>query len=73
MAMLQADKPQDYVIASGEKHSVREFIEKSLELIGVELAWQGSGVDETGIVSSVTQTEVSRKYSSIYSHWLAKK
>ena len=60
--MLQADTPQDYVIASGEKHSVRDFIEKSLALVGVNIEWQGSGVDEIGFVSSVTQTKVVKKY-----------
>lgn len=61
--MLQSDKPKDYVIASGEKHSVREFIIMSLTLLGVELEWQGSGINEIGVVSSVTETEVARKYS----------
>ena len=60
--MLQADAPQDYVIASGEKHSVRDFIEKSLALVGVKIDWQGSGVDEIGFVSSVTQTPIAEKY-----------
>jgi GDPmannose 4,6-dehydratase len=60
--MLQADTPQDYVIASGEKHSVRDFIEKSLALVGVKIDWQGSGVDEIGFVSSVTRMPVVEKY-----------
>ena len=60
--MLQADTPQDYVIASGEKHSVRDFIEKSLALVGVKIDWQGSGVDEIGFVSSITPTPVVEKY-----------
>ncbi len=44
--MLQQDKPRDYVIATGEQHSVREFIDLSAELLGMQLTWKGSGVDE---------------------------
>jgi GDPmannose 4,6-dehydratase len=47
--MLQQDKPEDFVIATGETHSVREFIEACCEEIGIELEWRGSGVDEVGI------------------------
>ena len=61
--MLQAESAQDYVIASGEKHSVREFIEKTLEIVGVKLAWQGEGIDEVGVVSSVIDNETSSRYN----------
>jgi GDPmannose 4,6-dehydratase len=44
--MLQQDQPKDYVIATGEQHSVREFIDLSAEFLGMKLAWEGSGVDE---------------------------
>lgn len=47
--MLQQDEPDDYVIATGEQHSVREFCEHAFRHIGVELEWQGHGVDEKGI------------------------
>ena len=47
--MLQADKPQDYVVATGETHTVREFCEVTFEAIGMPLTWEGSGVDEKGI------------------------
>ncbi len=46
--MMNRDSPKDYVIATGESHSVREFLELSLEKIGVSLEWQGKGVDEKG-------------------------
>lgn len=46
--MLQQDEPDDYVIATGETHSVREFVEKAFNEIGVEIVWEGSGVDEVG-------------------------
>lgn len=50
--MLQQDKPDDYVVATGEMHTVREFIEKSFEYVGRKIEWQGKGVDEVGIDST---------------------
>jgi GDPmannose 4,6-dehydratase len=47
--MLQQDKPSDYVLATGETHSIREFCEVAFKEIGVELKWQGEGTDETGV------------------------
>ena len=47
--MLQQEEPEDYVIATGEMHSVREFVEKSFKEVGITIAWRGSGVDEVGI------------------------
>ncbi len=47
--MLQQDKPRDYVIATGETHTVREFVELSFKEIGVDIEWEGSGVNEKGI------------------------
>ncbi|MCB1170541.1 MAG: GDP-mannose 4,6-dehydratase [Leptospiraceae bacterium] len=47
--MLQQDQPDDYVVATGEMHSVREFIEKSFALTGVEIAWDGKDEKEKGI------------------------
>jgi len=44
--MLQQDRPQDFVIATGVQYSVRQFIEKTASAIGLQLRWQGSGVDE---------------------------
>ena len=44
--MLQQDKPQDFVIATGQQHSVRSFVQRCAEKLGLELTWQGSGVDE---------------------------
>ena len=45
--MLQQDEPDDFVIATGEQHSVREFIGLAAGHLGMDLEWQGSGVDET--------------------------
>ncbi|MBD3393141.1 MAG: NAD-dependent epimerase/dehydratase family protein, partial [Chitinivibrionales bacterium] len=47
--MLQQKKPGDYVIATGEKHTVREFVEKAFARLGTNLRWEGAGVDEVGI------------------------
>jgi GDPmannose 4,6-dehydratase len=47
--MLQQDQPDDYVLASGETHSVREFVEAAFEHVGRPLRWQGSGTDEIGM------------------------
>ncbi|KAK4475260.1 hypothetical protein MN116_002333 [Schistosoma mekongi] len=49
--MLQRDKPEDFVIASGEKHSVREFANLAFEHVGIHLMWKGTGIDEVGIDS----------------------
>jgi len=46
--MLQQDGPDDYVVATGETHSVREFVELSFKNVGVDIEWSGKGVDETG-------------------------
>lgn len=44
--ILQHDKPDDWVLATGEQHSVREFCEKTFSKLGIEIAWRGSEVDE---------------------------
>jgi GDPmannose 4,6-dehydratase len=50
--MLQQDRPDDYVLATGESHSVREFVEKAFTHIGMTIAWTGSGLTERGIEKS---------------------
>jgi GDPmannose 4,6-dehydratase len=47
--MLQQEKPQDYVIATGQQYSVREFVQRCTKLLGFELTWQGSGLDEKAL------------------------
>jgi GDPmannose 4,6-dehydratase len=47
--MLQQEKPDDYVVATGEMHTVREFIEKAFEHVGRKIEWRGKGVDEEGV------------------------
>lgn len=47
--MLQYDKPDDYVIATGETHTVREFLEHAAQMVGFEIKWEGEGLKEKGI------------------------
>jgi len=51
--MLQQDEPDDYVIASGEHYSVRQFIDAAAAELGITLSWEGEGVDEAGVVAAV--------------------
>lgn len=62
--ILQQDVPQDYVIATGEYHSVREFTELAFKEVGIELRWEGKGVDEKGIDAATGKVlvEVDPKY-----------
>jgi GDPmannose 4,6-dehydratase len=46
--MLQNDKPEDFVLATGEAHSVREFIEEAFKVAGFEIYWEGKGLEEKG-------------------------
>jgi GDPmannose 4,6-dehydratase len=52
--MLQQDTPEDYVLATGEQHSVRELCELAFSKAGIYLVWQGSGLDECGVVASIS-------------------
>ena len=49
--MLQQKDPTDYVIATGESHSVREFVEKVFKYVEIDIEWSGKGIDEKGINS----------------------
>jgi GDPmannose 4,6-dehydratase len=51
--MLQQDQPEDFVIATGVQHSVRQFIEWSAQELGVTVRFEGRGVDEVGIVERI--------------------
>ena len=46
--MLQAEKPEDYVIATGEQHTVRDFTERAFKVNGIDIRWEGKGLDEKG-------------------------
>lgn len=52
--MLQQDKPKDYVIATGETYTVRDFVDLAFSEVGIKIIWEGSGIDEVG-KDSITQ------------------
>ena len=62
--MLQQDKPSDYVIATGESHSVREFVEASFRYVGIKIIWEGKGVSEVGkdAATGMVRVKINPKY-----------
>ena len=57
--ILQHHEPDDFVIATGENHSVREFVERAFREVGISIVWEGSGIDEQGIDSETGKVLVS--------------
>lgn len=60
--MLQQKKPDDYVVASGESHSIREFTELTFKSVGIDIKWKGTELNEKGIGNGKTLVEVSKKF-----------
>lgn len=62
--MMQAEKPDDYVLATQEQHSVKEFVEKAFGLKGIEIKWKNSGLEEEGYdaKTNIVRIKVSEKY-----------
>lgn len=62
--MLQAEKSSDYVLATGETHSIREFVEIASKLLDFDLVWEGSGLREVGIDKKTNKTivKIDEKY-----------
>jgi GDPmannose 4,6-dehydratase len=62
--MLQQKQPDDYIVATGETHTVREFIEKAAHYLGMDLIWKGRGVKEKGIDKNTGKViiEIDPKY-----------
>lgn len=56
--MLQQDAPEDFVIATGRQESVRNFVDLAARRLGITLAWQGSGMDETGVVERIDNDSI---------------
>ena len=56
--MLQQDRPDDYVVATGEQDSVREFCERAFEEVGVRIEWKGKGVEEVAVAASVEERDL---------------
>ncbi|MBN2374425.1 GDP-mannose 4,6-dehydratase [bacterium] len=62
--ILQQDQPDDYVIATGKDHSVREFVERAFSEIGTNIVWKGKGVDEKGMdeKDGIVRVEIDPRY-----------
>ena len=60
--ILQQDQPDDYVIATGEQHSVRDFCERAFSEVGIKLEWEGKGVSEIGIADDIQPSALLKKY-----------
>ena len=62
--MLQQEKSDDYVIATGKSHSIREFVELAFKEVDIEIEWQGKGINEKGLNSANGETliEIDPKY-----------
>jgi GDPmannose 4,6-dehydratase len=52
--MLQQDEPDDYAVGTGESHSVKDFLEKVFNYVGIDIEWRGEGIDRKGIVRSLS-------------------
>ena len=59
--MLQQREPDDFIIATGIQHSVRDFIEMSAKRLGFTIIWEGKGIDEVGVVGEILTSETSEK------------
>lgn len=60
--MLQQDKPEDFVIATGKQYSVRDFVNIAAEEIGLNITWQGQGIEEVGMVNHKVIVKVDKRY-----------
>jgi GDPmannose 4,6-dehydratase len=60
--MLQQKEPDDYVLATGETHTVREFVEAAFEAIGITLEWKGDGLEEKGYADGDVAVEIDPRY-----------
>jgi len=61
--MLQQSQPDDFVVATGEMHSVREFIEKAFSIVDMKITWEGKGVDEIGKdQNGVVRVRIDKRY-----------
>ena len=61
--ILQQDQPDDYVIATGEHHSVREFCKRAFLEVGIRLDWEGTGVNVKGVAADIQPPDLLKKYN----------
>jgi GDPmannose 4,6-dehydratase len=60
--MLQQEKPEDYVIASGKQYSVRDFINLSCKFLDLKIAWKGNGLNEIGLIEGKDVIKIDPRY-----------
>jgi GDPmannose 4,6-dehydratase len=60
--MLQQERPNDYVIATGETHTIREFVEEAFRVINMPIIWEGKGLDEVGKYNGKIVVKVNKKF-----------
>jgi GDPmannose 4,6-dehydratase len=63
--MLQQDRPDDYVIATGKQYSVREFCEYAFSEVGITLKWKGEGISEQGVITDIEPGKLSPEYAAL--------
>ena len=61
--ILQQDQPDDYVIATGEQHSVRDFCKRAFSEVGIKLDWEGTGVNIKGVAADIQPSDLLKKYN----------
>jgi GDPmannose 4,6-dehydratase len=69
--VLQQDKPDDYVIATGVTTPIRDFVKKAAAEIGLEISFKGKGADEKGYISSVDEVVFTEKVGGKYLEWMS--
>ncbi|MGV8092796.1 MAG: GDP-mannose 4,6-dehydratase [Mangrovibacterium sp.] len=69
--VLQQDKPDDYVIATGVTTPIRDFVKKAAAEIGLEISFKGKGADEKGYISSVDEVVFTEKVGAKYLEWIS--
>ena len=62
--MLQQEQPDDYVIATGKSYTIREFVKRAFEYVGIKIIWKGKGLNEIGIdkTNNKTLIKINKKF-----------
>ena len=69
--MLQQEQPDDFVIATGEQYSVRDFVNAAAEELGMTMRWEGKGVEEVGYIDTITQSSLPNSESIVLTPGMA--
>ncbi|MEQ1921557.1 MAG: GDP-mannose 4,6-dehydratase [Pyrinomonadaceae bacterium] len=62
--ILQHEEPDDFVLATGEGHTVREFVESAFRHVGIEIEWSGAGSDEKGFIKNIDRSKLQEKFDN---------